>query len=59
MPRQPSSSKALNLNPPVSQQKQKQVLDPTAQKIKDKVPHDRPAEMEIAALRLPQGDYSK
>jgi hypothetical protein len=26
-----------------------------AQKIKDKVPNDRPDEMEIAALRFPQG----
>jgi hypothetical protein len=43
------------MNPPVSEQEQKQVLDTTAQKIKDKVPKDRPDEMEIAAFRLPQG----
>jgi hypothetical protein len=47
--------KALNINPSVSEQEQKQVLDTTTQKIKDKVPNDRPDEMEIAALRLPQG----
>lgn len=29
--------------------------DTTAQKIKDKVPTDRPKEMEIEALHLPQG----
>ena len=42
--------------PPVSEQEQqKQILDTTAQKIKVKVPNDGPDEMEIAALRLPQG----
>ena len=57
MPRQPGSSKALNTIPPVSEQEQqqKQVLDTTAQKIKVKVPNNGPDEMEIAALRLPQG----
>lgn len=54
-PREPSSSKALNINPSVSEQEQKQILDTTAQKIKDKVPNDRHDEMEIATLRLPQG----
>ena len=35
MPRQPSSSKALDINPPVSEQEQqKQVLDTTAQNVK-------------------------
>ena len=56
MPRQPGSSKALNMIPPVSEQEQqKQVLDTTAQKIKVKVLNNGPDEMEIAALRLPQG----
>ena len=57
MPRQPGSSKALNMIPPVSEQEQqqKQILDTTAQKIKVKVPNNGPDEMEIAALRLPQG----
>jgi subtilisin len=56
MPRQPSS-KALDINPSVSEQdqEQKQISDTTAQKIKDKVPNDRRDEMEIAALRFPQG----
>lgn len=55
MPRQPSSLKAQNINPSVKEQEQKQILDTTAQKIKDKVPNDPPDEMEIAALRLSQG----
>ncbi len=55
MPRQPSSSKAQNINPSVKEQEQKQIPDTVAQKIKDKVPNDRPDEMEIAALRFPQG----
>ena len=56
MPRQPGSSKALNMIPPVSEQEQqKQILDTTAQKIKDKVPNDRLDEMEMPALHLPQG----
>ena len=38
-----------------TEQQQKQVLDTTAQKIKVKVPNNGPDEMEIAALRLPQG----
>jgi hypothetical protein len=56
MPRQPSS-KALNINPSVSEQdqEQKQISDTTAQKIKDKVANDRRDEMEIEALRFPQG----
>jgi len=61
-PRQPGSSKALNINPPVSEQEQqKQILyltgaDPIRwhKKIKDKVPNDRPDEMEMATLRFPQ-----
>ena len=52
---QPSSSKALNMNPPVNEQEQKQMQDTTAQKIKAKVLNDRPEEMEIESLRLPQG----
>ncbi|MGA9942020.1 MAG: Ig-like domain-containing protein [Nitrososphaeraceae archaeon] len=57
MPRQLGSSKVLNTIPPVSEQEQqqKQVLDTTAQKIKVKVPNNGPDEMELAALRLPQG----
>ncbi len=55
MPRQPSSLKALDINPSINEQEQKQIPDTTAQKIKDKVPNDRPDQMEIAALRLPQG----
>ena len=56
MPRHPSSSKALDINPPVSEQEQqKQILDTRAQKIKDEVPIDRPDEMEMATLGFPQG----
>jgi hypothetical protein len=56
MPRQSSSSKELNMMPPVSEQEQqKQILGTTAEKIKVKVPNERPDEMEIAALVLPQG----
>ena len=56
MSRQSSSSNALNMRPPVSEQEQqKQILGTTAQKIKVKVPNERPDEMERAALVLPQG----
>lgn len=48
-PRQPSSSKALNINPSVKEQEQKQILNTTPQKIKDKAPNDRPDEMEVAS----------
>jgi hypothetical protein len=34
VPRQPSSSKALNMNPSVNEQEQKQMQDTTAQKNK-------------------------
>ncbi len=43
------------MNPPVNEQGQKEMQDKMAQKIKAKVPNDRPEEMEIEALRSPQG----
>lgn len=56
IPRQPSSTKALSMNPQASEQEQqKQILDTTAQKIKVKVLIERPDEMEIAAFGLPHG----
>ena len=56
MPRQPGSSKALDINPPLSEQEQqKQILDTTAQKIRVKVPNNGPDEMEIVELRFPHG----
>jgi subtilisin family serine protease len=56
IPRQPSSTKGLSMNPQASEQEQqKQILDTTAQKIKVKVLIERPDEMEIAAFGLPHG----
>ena len=46
MPRQPSSSKALDINPPLSEQEQ--ILDTTAQIIRE-------AQTEIVELRFPRG----
>ena len=50
LPRQPGSSKALDTIPPVSEQEQqqKQILDTTAQIIRE-------AQTEIVELRFPRG----